>query len=62
MTDFSDNYFILNCKNLEVKVTLFTLCFNMYVDFMQHSGTTQLLYVECQLTYLETISEYHLTI
>lgn len=60
MTYFSDNYFILNCKNPEVKVTLFTLCFNMYIDFMQHSGV--LLYVECQLTYLETISEYHHTI
>lgn len=60
MTYFLDNYFILNCKNPEVKVTLFTLCFNMYIDFMQHSEV--LLYVECQLTYLETISEYHLIV
>lgn len=60
MTNFSDKYYILNCKNPEVKVTLFTLCFNMYIELMQYSGV--LLYVECQLTYLDTIGEYHLTI
>lgn len=36
------------------------LCFNVYVDVMQHSGV--LLYVRGKLTYLENVIECHFII